>query len=180
VANWLARLVSRLQLRDFGSTYRAYRTELAKNMPIFGEMHRFIPVFIGMQTDNITEISITVQKRKTGCSSYGLGRTFRVFSDLWVLLFFAGFFSRPIHIFGYIALALGGPGIAILGWLGWGKIMGTLAIGDYGPLFILGVLLLLLSMQMFTTGIVCEYLVRIYYGPTNNMPYSIAETTDSD
>ena len=124
VANYLARKFSRLNLQDFGSTYRAYRTSVAREMPIYGEMHRFIPVFARMLTDKITEIPITLQPRLHGQSNYGLGRTFRVFSDLIVLLFFADFFNRPIHIFGYISILLGLPGGAILGWLSLNKILG--------------------------------------------------------
>ena len=179
VANSIARRFSGLGIHDFGSTYRAYRTELAKEIPIYGEMHRFIPVFMAMQTSHITELPIKVQPRIHGTSSYGFGRTFRVFSDLVLLLFFSGFFNRPIHIFGYISVLTGLPGFLILGWLGIGKLFGSLAIMDYQPLFFLGVLLCLFAGQMFTTGIVCEYLIRIYYGSDSNSqkPFSIMEST---
>lgn len=174
-ANWVARIFSGLQIRDFGSTYRAYRTAIAKDIPIYGEMHRFIPVFMKMRTERITEIPITVEPRRYGHSNYGLGRTFRVFADLVAILFFARFFSRPIHIFGYISLILGLPGIVILGWLSAAKLAGYIRIMDYGPLFVLGVLLCLVAVQMLTTGIVCEYLVRIYYGGTEKKSYIVAE-----
>lgn len=177
VANAIARRFSGLGIRDFGSTYRAYRTELAKEIPIYGEMHRFIPVFMAMQTSHITELPIKLQPRIHGTSSYGFGRTFRVLSDLVLLLFFSGFFNRPIHIFGYISVLTGVPGFLILGWLGFGKLLGMLAIMDFLPMFFLGVLLCLFAGQMFTTGIVCEYLIRIYYSGSNQKPYSIMEST---
>jgi glycosyltransferase involved in cell wall biosynthesis len=178
-ANFLARRFSGLQVKDFGSTFRAYRTSLAREIEIHGEMHRFVPVFGSMITDRITEIPITLQPREHGTSKYGLDRTFRVFSDLLLLLFFAGFFNRPIHIFGYIALSLGLPGFTILSWLSIERLLGRIAIMDYGPLFVLGILLCLVAAQLFTTGIVCEYLVRIYYR-TGAKPYSLAETTFQD
>ncbi len=179
IANFFARKLSKLELKDFGSTYRAYRTDIAKEMPIYGEMHRFIPVFMSMYTDRITEIPIHLKPRLHGRSNYGLGRTFRVFSDLLVLLFFAGFFTRPIHIFGYISILLGLPGFTILSGLSLGKFFFGLSILDnFGPLFVLGVLLCLVSGQMITTGIVCEYLIRIYYNDDKRKPYSIAASTD--
>jgi len=179
VANSIARRFSGLAIQDFGSTYRAYRTELAREIPIYGEMHRFIPVFMAMQTSHITELPIKLQPRIHGTSNYGFGRTFRVLSDLVLLLFFSGFFNRPIHIFGYISVLTGLPGFLILGWLGFGKLLGLLAIMDYQPMFFLGVLLCLFAGQMFTTGIVCEYLIRIYYGSGSGSrkPFSIMEST---
>ena len=128
VANAIARRFSGLHIQDFGSTYRAYRTELAKQIPIYGEMHRFIPVFMAMKTSHITELPIKLQPRIHGTSSYGFGRTFRVLSDLVLLLFFSGFFNRPIHIFGYISVLTGVPGFLILGWLGIGKLLGRLVL----------------------------------------------------
>ena len=179
VANYVARKFSGHELKDFGSTFRAYRTSVAREMPIYGEMHRFIPVFAGMLTDRITEIPITLKPRLHGTSNYGLSRTFRVFSDLIVLLFFAGFFNRPSHIFGYISIMLGLPGFAILSWLSINKVFRQVPIMDSGPLFFLGVMLSLVAVQLFTTGIVCEYLVRIYYKKDNRQPYSLADTTFS-
>jgi hypothetical protein len=176
IANSIARKVSRVEVQDFGSTFRGYRAAVVRDVPVYGEMHRFIPVFISMITNRITEIPIKLQPRSHGHSKYGFSRTFRVFSDLLVLLFFSRFFSRPIHIFGYIALGFGVPGLAILGGLGFGKIFTSLAIMSYGPLFVLGALLCLVAVQVFTTGIVCEYLVRVYYG-SGRSSYSIAETT---
>jgi glycosyltransferase involved in cell wall biosynthesis len=180
VANLIAKKISKLNLRDFGSTYRAYRTRLVKDVPIYGEMHRFIPIFISLLTNRITEIPINHMPRIRGTSKYGLSRTFRVFSDLWALMFFSGFFNRPMHIFGYFSLLFGLPGIAILLWLTAEKLLGMIEIMNYGPLFILGVMLSLLAVQMMTTGVVCEYLIRIYYNHDSRRPYHIAETTFDD
>ncbi|MCF8107554.1 MAG: glycosyltransferase family 2 protein [Desulfohalobiaceae bacterium] len=177
VANFLARKFSGLEIRDFGSTFRAYRTSLAHEIEVYGEMHRFIPVFFHMRSDRITELPIQLNPRKFGSSKYGLGRTFRVISDLISLLFYSGFFNRPTHMFGYIALTLGIPGFGILSWLSIEKLLGRIQILDYGPLFVLGVLLCLVAGQMVTTGIVCEYLLRIYYSGNHHRPYSLAETT---
>ena len=180
VANYLARKISGLDLNDFGSTYRAYRTSLLKQISIYGEMHRFIPVFFAGLTGKITEIPIQVKPRRFGRSKYGLGRILRVFSDLLSLLFFSGFFNRPIHLFGYMSLFLGFPGFLILSWLSVEKMLGKIAIMDYGPLFILGIMLCLVSVQVFTTGVVCEYLLRIYYKNGRSQPYQVWETTGRD
>ncbi len=176
VANSLARYLSKVTVKDFGSTYRAYRADVIRDIPIYGEMHRFIPVFVSMVSSRITELPISVRPRLHGRSKYGLGRTFRVLSDLLVLLFFSGFFSRPIHIFGYIAALLGLPGAGILAWLGTRKLLWGMPIMDYGPLLVLGSLLCLMAVQLLTTGIVCEYLVRIYFNGERKS-YSIADKT---
>ena len=176
-ANYIARKISRLNIRDFGSTYRAYDTHLVKEIPIYGEMHRFLPIFISMLTNKICEIPIRLLPRVAGKSKYGLGRTFRVFSDLWALFFFSGFFNRPIHIFGYLSILFGLPGFLILSCLSIAKISGNIEIMDYGPLFILGVLLCMVAVQTITTGVVCEYLIRIYYNNEDRRPYSIAKKT---
>jgi glycosyltransferase involved in cell wall biosynthesis len=176
VANSLARYLSKVRVKDFGSTYRAYRAEVIRDIPIYGEMHRFIPVFVNMVSDRIAELPMSVKPRLHGRSKYGLGRTFRVLSDLLVLLFFSGFFSRPIHIFGYIAALLGLPGVGILGWLGTRKLLWGTPIMNYGPLLMLGALLCLVAVQLLTTGIVCEYLVRIYFSGERRS-YSIAHKT---
>ena len=177
VANFMARRISGLPLKDFGSTFRAYKTDLLKQVALYGEMHRFIPILFAQATNRIAEIPITVHPRQFGSSKYGLGRTFRVFSDLLSLLFFSGFFNRPIHIFGYISLFLGLPGFAILAWLSFEKLLGRINIMDFGPLFMLGVMLCLVAVQVFTTGVVCEYLLRIYYREDRPQPYSVAEQT---
>ena len=179
IANWLARRLSSVPLRDFGSTYRAYVREVVREAPIYGEMHRFVPVFVNMLSERITEIPIKVRPRLHGRSKYGLGRTLRVLSDLVVLLFFSKFFNRPIHIFGYISFLLGIPGFVLLGTLAARKLIWGIPIMQYGPLFILGVLLCLIAGQLFTTGIVCEYLVRVFYRPGTRKPYSICETVSA-
>ena len=98
IANWIIRRITRVKVHDYGCMLKAYRSDIAKSLRLYGEMHRFIPVFAGMLTSRITEIPITLKPRLHGDSSYGLSRTFRVFSDLLVLLFFAGFFNRPIAL----------------------------------------------------------------------------------
>jgi len=102
-ANFLARKFSGIHLSDFGSTYRAYNTSIIKNIIIYGEMHRFIPIFISTITDRIAEIPIHLGQRIHGKSKYGIGRTFKVLSDIISLLFITSFFNRPIHIFGYLS-----------------------------------------------------------------------------
>ncbi len=176
IANYFARRFSRLSLQDFGTGYCAYRSKIIKDVPLYGEMHRFTPVFVNMLTARITEIPIVLRPRLHGKSKFGLSRTFRVYSDLLVVLVFARFFSRPIHVFGYMALLLGIPGFGILAWLTLNKLLWGLKIFNYGPLFMLGVLLCLVSVQLLTTGVVCEYLVRIYYSGQRKS-YSISETT---
>lgn len=181
IANLIARKISNLALQDFGSTYRAYRTEVVKDIPVYGEMHRFIPIFISLKTHRITEIPIRLKPRVQGRSKYGISRTFRVFSDLWTLMFFSGFFNRPMHLFGYLALLIGIPGILALTGLIIAKLFAGISIMDYSPMFFLGILSTLFAGQLMTTGVVCEYLIRIYYSDDKRKPYSVGKTTfDND
>ena len=99
-ANWLMAKFSGVDIHDFGTTYKAYRREVIQNIPLYGEMHRFIPALASWYGASICEIPIKNMNRERGKSHYGIGRTFGVFFDLLTIRFLLKYMSRPLHFFG--------------------------------------------------------------------------------
>src|SRR5271157_4733792 len=99
-ANWLMAKLSGVDIHDFGTTFKAYRREVIHNIPLYGEMHRFIPALAAWYGASICEIPIKNVNRERGKSHYGIGRTFRVFFDLLTIRFLLKYMSRPLHFFG--------------------------------------------------------------------------------
>jgi len=99
-ANWLMARLSGVDIHDFGTTFKAYRREVIQNIPLYGEMHRFIPALASWYGASICEIPIKNLNRERGKSHYGIGRTFRVFFDLLTIRFLLRYMGRPLHFFG--------------------------------------------------------------------------------
>jgi glycosyltransferase involved in cell wall biosynthesis len=102
VANWMMARLSGVDIHDFGTTFKAYRREVIQNIPLYGEMHRFIPALASWYGASICEIAITNPPRESGQSHYGLSRTFRVFFDLLTIRFLLKYMTRPLHFFGSV------------------------------------------------------------------------------
>src|SRR3954447_14183139 len=100
IANWLMAKLSGVDIHDFGTTFKAYRRDLLQQVPLYGEMHRFIPALASWHGATICEIPIKNINRERGVSHYGIGRTFRVFFDLLTIRFLLRYLSRPLHFFG--------------------------------------------------------------------------------
>src|ERR1700709_1135807 len=112
-ANWLMAKLSGVDIHDFGTTFKAYRREVIQNIPLYGQMHRFIPALASWYGASICEIPISNPARLHGKSHYGISRTFRVFFDLLTIRFLLKYMSRPLHFFG----TLGSPRILLGGAL---------------------------------------------------------------
>src|SRR5450755_2979358 len=134
IANWLMAKASGVNLRDFGTTFKAYRAEVLKDVHLYGELHRFIPALASFYGARVAEVPIRNSPRISGGSHYGLSRTFRVLFDILTIRFLLKYFTRPMHFFG--TLGLGGTGIggAILAYLVVCKIMGDEIVMAHGPL----------------------------------------------
>lgn len=173
IANWLIRRLTRTEVRDLGCTLKLFRANLAKQLDLYGELHRFIPVLASFEGAKIGEMDVRHHARQFGVSKYGLGRTFRVASDLMLMVFFLKYRQKPMHLFGTIGLSMFLIGGAIEAYLLLLKIFGE----DIGgrPLFYVGILLLIMSVQFITTGFVSELLMRTYYGSQNKKPYVVAK-----
>jgi glycosyltransferase involved in cell wall biosynthesis len=175
IANWLMAKASGIQLRDFGTTFKAYRSEVLKEINLYGELHRFIPALASFYGARIAEVPIRNTPRISGDSHYGLGRTFNVLFDIITIKFLLKYFTRPMHFFGRLGLVGFGLGSLILGTLAVLKIMGREVLFEHGPLMIAGGLLLLGGIMMFTTGLLGEVLMRTYFESQGRRIYAVRE-----
>jgi glycosyltransferase involved in cell wall biosynthesis len=164
IANKLIGNITGLALHDYGCSLKIYRAEVIQEVRLFGEMHRFIPVWMAGVTapQRIGESIVTHQARQFGVSKYGISRTFRVLLDLLAAFFFLRFGSRPGHFFGMIGIIFGGLGAALMSHLFVVKFIFGADIGQR-PLLFIAILFLVAALQFLTTGVLAELLTRTFY-----------------
>jgi glycosyltransferase involved in cell wall biosynthesis len=177
-ANWLMAKLSGVDIHDFGTTFKAYRREVIRNIPLYGEMHRFIPALASWYGASICEIPIKNVNRERGKSHYGIGRTFRVLFDLMTIRFLLKYMGRPLHFFGGLG-ALGmilGSAISLA--LAGIKIMHPhqSMMLAHGPLFVIGAVLIVAGIQMLAIGLLGELQVRHHFTSQHPTPYAIDRT----
>ena len=173
-ANWLMAKLSGVDIHDFGTTFKAYRREVIHNIPLYGEMHRFIPSLASWYGASICEVPITNVNRERGKSHYGIGRTFRVFFDLMTIRFLLKYMTRPLHFFGLLgALGIfGGGGISVF-LLALKVITHQHVMDEHGPLFVIAGVMILGGTQLLALGLLGELQVRHYHAATQRAPYTI-------
>jgi glycosyltransferase involved in cell wall biosynthesis len=174
VANWLMAKLSGVDIHDFGTTFKAYRRDILEQVPLYGEMHRFIPALASWHGASICEVPIRNINRERGNSHYGISRTFRVFFDLITIRFLLRYLARPLHFFGGVGMLsiLAGSGIAL--WLGIQKFLNHADIMiHHGPLMIFAAVLLLAGLNLLAVGLLGEMQVRHFYEPSRRAPYSV-------
>ena len=173
-ANWMMAAMSGVRIHDFGTTFKAYRREVIQNIPLYGEMHRFIPALASWYGASICEIPISNPAREFGRSHYGLSRTFRVFFDLLTIRFLLRYMTRPLHFFGSIG-ALGvisGAGLAL--WMLALKVLtGQDVMHEHGPIFVAASVLILAGIQMVGIGLLGELQVRHFHTASHRAPYAV-------
>ena len=171
IANALIRRWTGVYIKDYGCTLKVFKTEIAQDLGIYGELHRFIPVLAAMQGARITQVDVRHHARQFGKSKYGIGRTVRVMSDLITMVFFRKYIQKPMHFFGGLGFLSLGLGLIINIYLLALKIAGH----DIGgkPLLILGMILLLGGVQLITIGIVAEIAIRNYFEGTGKKTYQV-------
>ncbi|MBI4904486.1 MAG: glycosyltransferase family 2 protein [Acidobacteria bacterium] len=175
IANWLMAKASGVDLHDFGTTFKAYRAEVLKEVNLYGELHRFIPALASIYGARVIEVPIRNTPRTAGESHYGLGRTFRVLFDIITIKFLLSYFTRPMHFFGKFGLVGVGAGGLILSYLFFYRILGHELMIEHGPLLIAGALLLLAGLMMFSTGLLGELLMRVYFESQGRRIYAVRE-----
>jgi glycosyltransferase involved in cell wall biosynthesis len=177
IANWLMSKASGIDLRDFGTTFKAYRAEVLKDVHLYGELHRFIPALASIYGARVAEVPIQNTPRVAGESHYGLGRTTRVLFDILTIRFLLKYFTRPMHFFGAIGLAGTLSGGAMLAYCLFVKIFNWQLdiISEHGPLILAGALLLLAGLMMFSTGLIGELVIRTYFESQNRRIYAVRE-----
>ncbi len=179
IANFLVRRVTKLDIKDNGCALKVFNREIAKDLNLYGEMHRFITLLAHLEGAQIKQVPVKHHARNAGVSKYGLERVFKVVADMMLLLFIRKYFQRPIHlfgIFGFLMIMLGvliNIYLLIVKW-GFGEDIGT------RPLLIFGLMFILAGIQVFTIGIVMELLIRTYYESQKKRPYRIKKVTVGD
>lgn len=174
IANAIIRKFTGVYLHDYGCTLKIFKLDVAKNLGLYGELHRFIPVLAKLQGAKLIEMPVLHHPRRFGSSKYGLGRTFKVMSDLLLMVFFQKYLQKPMHLFGIAGIVTFLIGLGINLYLFVLKLLGQDIWGR--PILILGVTLLLGGIQLVTIGIVAELIVRTYFESQNKKPYRIKET----
>lgn len=181
IANRLIRKVTGVHLQDYGCSLKVYRAWVIKQVRLYGEMHRFIPAWVAVAVPpkRIGEMVVNHRERHSGESKYGISRTIRVIIDLLFVWFFMKYRARPGHFFGTIGLVLGALGMAVLTYLGVDKFILGNNIGGR-PMLLVGIVMVISSIQFLTTGILGEMLARTYFESTGRSNYYIRNDDDGD
>jgi glycosyltransferase involved in cell wall biosynthesis len=174
IANWLIAKVTGVKLHDYGCSLKAYRAELAADLNLYGELHRFLPALAFIEGARITEIPVRHHARKYGKSKYGIWRTFRVLMDLLTIYFMKKFLTRPMHVFGLMGMVSLFFGFLISGYLTFIKFGLGQEIGNR-PLLTLAVVLLLTGVQLFCFGLLAELLMRTYHESQGRPIYRVRD-----
>lgn len=175
IANFIIKNTTKLHISDQGCALKVFTKETAKDLNLYGENHRFISLMAHLNGARIAEMPVKHHARQFGVSKYGMNRTFKVINDLLLVLFNQKYLSKPIYLFGNIGLIAFTLGLLINFYLLILKILGN-EIGGR-PLLILGVLLVFIGIQFFTTGIVVDMLMKTYYESQSKRPFNIRKIT---
>jgi glycosyltransferase involved in cell wall biosynthesis len=179
IANWLISATTGVRLHDYGCTLKAFRSEVVKNLQLYGEMHRFIPAVASGFGVSIDEMVVGHRPRRAGRSKYGISRTVRVVLDLITVKFLLDFSHRPLQIFGLAGFTMGAFGFAIGLWLTWVKFgLGQPIAGR--PLLLLSALLMVFGVQLVSLGLIGELQARTYHESRSAPPYAIREVLDRE
>ncbi len=172
IANWIISKVTGVELHDYGCTLKAYKSEIAKRYRLYGDMHRFLPALAKRFGAKVAEIPVRHHPRLYGKSKYGIGRTVRVILDIFLVKFLNEYITKPLYVFGGFGFLLFGLGFFIELYLTFIKLFAGADIGGR-PLLVLGVLLILAGIQLISTGIIAELIIRTYYESKDERPYVI-------
>ena len=177
-ANRLISKVTGVVLHDYGCSLKAYRSAVVKGVRLYGEMHRFLPLYAAMQGAKVTEIAVRHHPRSAGDSKYGVDRVIKVSLDLLVVLFLERYLTRPVYVFGTVGLF--GLGLSILSFI----FMMILKFGfgtnfSRTPLPELTTLFAGLGVQSLLLGVISELLMRTYFESQGRRPYEVRETMSS-
>ncbi len=174
IANRLISRTTRVELHDYGCTLKAMRWDLAKQLRLYGEMHRFIPAVAAFVGANIVEMPVNHRARQYGTSKYGIGRTLRVVLDLITVRFIQQYLTRPMQVFGLMGLLLLFFGGAISVFLAVEKLLFHQPLADR-PLLLLGILLIMIGVQLLSLGLMADIVSRTYHESQDRRPYFIRQ-----
>lgn len=175
-ANWIIRKATGIPVHDVGCSLRVYKGSVVKKMRLFGDMHRFIPVYCFWAGARMTEIEVTHHPRHKGKSKYGLERILKVILDLLYLRFMMAYMTRPMDFFGKLGFMSIFLGTVVTGWVAFRSIV---LGGDWiSPLILVGFFLFGLGIIVILIGLLSEMLVRIFFEVAHHKPYSLKEAND--
>jgi glycosyltransferase involved in cell wall biosynthesis len=173
-ANALISAMTGVKLHDYGTTFKAYRRDLAQNLHLYGEMHRFVPAIAAEQGARIAEVEVGFRLRRAGTSKYGLWRIVRTLLDLITVKFLSRYSTAPIQVFGLIGFILGGLGSLWTFILVFEKVVLGRELGNR-PALLLAVLLVVVGVQFVVFGLLGEMLARTYHESQGKPIYVIKE-----
>jgi len=179
VANWLISRISGVRLHDFGCTLKAYRGEILRQVKLYGEMHRFIPLYAALQGARIGELEVHHRPRRYGESKYGFNRIWKVLLDLMTAKILTSYVTKPIYAFGGVGMILCSLGVLTAGV----ALVQKLAQGTWvhrNPLALLAVFFFLVGMQLIMMGVLAELLIRIHHAVQDRPAYAIRETFEPE
>jgi glycosyltransferase involved in cell wall biosynthesis len=175
MANWLIRKVTGVAIKDMGCTLRAMRRDLAEALPLYGEMHRFVPVLAQQYGGRLAQVPVRHHPRVAGRTHYNLSRTVRVLLDLITLKFLHSYLTRPMHVMGFAGLVSMG--------LGFGSLLTAIVMKwqwnehlNRNPLLLLSVMLEVIGVQFISMGLLGELLTRTYFESQGKPSYLVRNT----
>ena len=179
IANWLISKSTGYPIHDLGCTLKAIRREIASQIELYGEMHRFIPILAHQLGAKSIEVVTHHRARQFGETKYGIGRTFRVILDLMTVKFILSYLSSPMKLFGKIGLWASSAGFASLAATVLMRLFGSVDMTG-NPLLLLSAISMLAGMQFFSFGLIGEMCVRIYYSNEKSSPYQVRSLVNFD
>lgn len=180
-ANWMMAKLSGVNIHDFGTTFKVYRRDVIKQIPLYGELHRFIPALASWHGATVVEVPIRNVERPQGRSHYGISRTTRVFFDLITIRFLLRYMTRPLHFFGPAGLGGLAVGGGILTWLLFAKVIyGSHLFLQHGPMLLLGMILMLFGLQLLAIGLLGELVMRTYFEAHRQPVYRVESVLGAD
>jgi len=179
IANRLISWASGIHLHDYGCSLKAYRRDVIKSVRLYGEMHRFIPVYASWWGARVTEIPVSHRPRLRGASNYGFERIIKVFLDLLVVQFLGRYETKPMYIFGGFGLVSWGISLASAAYAFYRKCFEDVSF-ILTPLPLLSVMAFITGVLSILMGLLAELLVRTYYESQEKRPYAIKTTLNLD
>jgi glycosyltransferase involved in cell wall biosynthesis len=174
IANRLISAITTVRLHDYGCTLKAMNREVAKELRLYGEMHRFIPAIANWVGVRVAEMPVNHRARQFGSTKYGIGRTLRVVLDLMTVRFMQSYLTKPMQVFGLAGIFSGFLGLSVCVWLAVQKLAFGAEIGSR-PLLMLGILLIVVGVQLLSLGLVADVVSRTYHESQNKPPYYVRQ-----
>jgi glycosyltransferase involved in cell wall biosynthesis len=177
LANWLISAVTGVHLHDYGCTLKAYRREVITGFRLYGEMHRFIPVYADSVGARIIEVKVQHHPRRFGKAKYGLERTLKVVLDLFTVKFLSSYANKPIYLFGGTGFSLILVSLVILSYLFVRRVTFSTSVVA-SPFFSVSIMIAILGFQSILMGLIAELLMRTYHESQNKPTYTIRKTVN--